>query len=49
MIIRKPYAFLIRNFRLIHLLLSALLIFIAYKSTAIYNFFNSYVRSGYYT
>lgn len=49
MIIKKPYAFLIKNFRIIHLLLSVALIFVAYKTSAIYNFFNAYVTEGYYT
>lgn len=49
MIIKKPYAFLIKHFRLIHLILSSLLIFLAYKSHLVYKFFNDYVKNGYYT
>lgn len=49
MIIKKPYAFLIKHFRLIHLILSSLLIFLAYKTHAVYKFFNDYVKNGYYT
>ena len=42
MIIKKPYAFLIKHFRLIHGLLFGMLLFLALKSLTIYNFFNSY-------
>lgn len=49
MIIKKPYAFLIKHFRLIHLILSSLLIFLAYKTHSVYKFFNDYVKNGYYT
>ena len=45
MIIRKPYAFLIKNFRLIHAVLFGLLLFIAIQSFNIYTFFSSYVKS----
>lgn len=48
MIIKKPYAFLIKHFRLIHLILSSLLIFLAYKTNTVYKFFNDYVKNGYY-
>ncbi len=49
MIIKNPYAFLIKNFRIIHLLLSVALIYIAYKTSLIYNFLNDYVKEGFYT
>ena len=49
MIIRKPYAFLIKHFRLIHLFIFAFLLYVAYKSTALLNFFNGYVSNGYYS
>ena len=42
MIIKKPYAFLIKHFRLIHGLLFALLLFLVVKSLNIYTFFNNY-------
>lgn len=48
MIIRKPYAFLIKHFRMIHLILSVLLVFLATKTHAIFTFFNNYVKNGYY-
>lgn len=48
-IIRKPYAFLIKHFRMIHLFMFACVLFVSYKSTALLNFFNSYVKNGYYS
>ena len=47
MILKKPYAFLIKNFRLIHLILAVPMIYLAVKSTAIVNFFNDYVINNY--
>jgi hypothetical protein len=47
MILRKPYAFLIKHFRLIHLILSVLSIFVIYKITPIVSFFRSYVLNDY--
>lgn len=49
MVIKQPYGFLIRYFRIIHLLLALLLIYVTYKSSAVYTFFNDYVREGHYT
>ena len=49
MIIRKPYAFLIKHFRMIHLFMFACVLFVSYKSIALLNFFNSYVKNGYYS
>lgn len=43
MIIRKPYAFLIRNFKLIHFLILALLTYLIYRANLIFTFFNNYV------
>ncbi|MBR4178129.1 MAG: DUF4352 domain-containing protein [Bacilli bacterium] len=43
MIIRKPYAFLIKNFRIIHGILFAMLLFLMFKTINIYSFFNQYV------
>ena len=48
MIIKKPYAFLIKNFRIIHALLFVMLIFLAIKSVGIYDFFSDYVSNHYY-
>ena len=49
MIIRKPYAFLIKHFRMIHLFMFACVLYVSYKSTALLNFFNGYVKNGYYS
>ena len=49
MIVKKPYAFLIKHFKLIHLLLSLLIIVLLLKSRNIYIFFNDYAKNGYYT
>lgn len=48
MILRKPYAFLIKHFKKIHLLLGLLSIFIAYKINNIYVFFKDFISSGTY-
>lgn len=45
MILRKPYAFLIRHFKLIHLILLAAMSFLIYKSINILNFFNTYISN----
>ena len=49
MIIRKPFAFIVRHFRKLHLLMLIPLIFLAYKSYYLMDFFNSYVVAGYKT
>lgn len=49
MIIKKPYAFLIKHFKLIHLLLSILMLYLVLKTNRIFTFFNDYVKNGYYT
>lgn len=46
MILRKPYAFLIKHFRLIHTVLSICMIYLLYKSYTIYKFLNDFVSSG---
>lgn len=46
MVLRKPYALLIKYFKLIHLIISIFMIYLVYKTNNIYNFFNSYVKSG---
>ena len=47
MILRKPYAFLIKHFKLIHLVLALPLIYIVYKTRFVVDFFNTYVSNGY--
>ena len=46
MIVRKPYAFLIKNFRIIHAILFFLLLFVCVKTYDIYDFFSSYASTG---
>ena len=48
MIIKKPYAFLIKNFRLIHGLLFLLLVFLLIQSVDIYSFFSEYASTHLY-
>ena len=45
MIIRKPYAFLIKNFKLIHFIMLLISGFVLYKTKITLNFFNDYVRT----
>jgi len=45
MILRKPYAFLVKHFRLIHLVLLALMIYVFTASKTILDFLNQYVGS----
>lgn len=49
MIVRKPYAFLIKNFRLIHGLIFLMLTYILIKSVSIYTFFNKYAVNHFFT
>ena len=49
MIIKKPYAFLIKNFRIIHGILFGMLLYLFINSMSIYSFFSSYASNGYYT
>ncbi|MDO4995549.1 MAG: hypothetical protein Q4E69_00010 [Bacilli bacterium] len=44
MIIRKPYAFLIKNFKKIHIFLFALAVYIYFKSTQTYTFVREFIR-----
>ena len=48
MLIRKPYAFLIKNFRLIHGVLLALALYLGKESLDIYDFYSSYVSQHSY-
>ncbi len=47
MILRKPYAFLIKHFRLIHIILAFLAGFITYKYYRIIGFFNQYLKNNF--
>ncbi len=48
MIIRKPYAFLIKHFRLVHGILFGLLIYLIGSSFGVYNFFSQYAQLGFF-
>ena len=45
MVLRKPYAFLIKNFRLFHVILTLLLAYSIYRTNLILSFFNEYLHS----
>lgn len=47
MIIRKPYAFVIKHFRLIHLLLLVPMVYLLTRTAEIRDFFSAYVASNY--
>lgn len=49
MIIRNPYGFVVKHFKLINLILIVPMIYLAFKLGDITNFFNSYIASGYST
>ena len=49
MILKKPYAFLIKYFKIIHILLAILLGYLAFKINDIVRFFNDFVKSGFYS
>ena len=49
MVIRKPYAFLIKYFKLIHIILFIFMSYLVYKTNAIYVFFKDYAKTGTYT
>lgn len=47
MILKKPYGLLIKHFKLIHLILTILTVFIAIQTKTIVNFFSDYVANNY--
>ena len=49
MILKKPYAFLIKNFRIIHALIFIMMLYILTKTVSIYSFFNDYATKHYFT
>lgn len=49
MILKKPYAFLIKNFRLIHLILTGLIAYLLFRTYNLYDFFSRYVSNVYAT
>ena len=44
MVIRKPYKFLIKNFKKIHLFLSFILMYVCYNSSVLLNYFNRLIE-----
>ena len=46
MILRKPYAFFIKHFRMIHIILSALMLYCLYNSKKLLDFFNEYINTS---
>lgn len=48
MIVRKPYAFLIKHFRLIHAILFLMLLYLSIRCLSIYSFFNDYATNHYF-
>lgn len=49
MVVKKPYAFLIKHFKIIHLLLLVPILYIAFKFGDIASFFQAYVKANYHT
>jgi|GEM_PF-1159375 len=49
MILKKPFAFLIKHFRLIHLILALPMIYLLLKTKGVVDFFSAYVNAGYIT
>lgn len=49
MIVRKPYAFLIKYFKIIHIILFILMGYLLFKVRNIYIFFKNYVKTGTYS
>lgn len=45
MILRKPYAILIKNFKLIHTLITICMIYLVYKTYLIYDYINSFMQT----
>lgn len=48
MVFKKPYAFLIKYFKILHLILSGLTLYLSFKILKLVRFFNDYASSGYY-
>ena len=46
MILRKPYGFLIKHFRLIHLILTTLYIYLAIKVNSLLKFYNNFISGS---
>jgi len=48
MILRKPYAFLIKNFKKIHFIMVLIMIFLSFKTNNLLTFFKEYINDGTY-
>lgn len=46
MVFRKPYAFLIKNFRLMHIILTICCVYLILKTSAIISFLGDYIKSN---
>lgn len=46
MILRKPYAFLIKYFKLIHIIITVITLYLIYKSTGVLSFLNDYILNN---
>ena len=46
MVFRKPYAFLIRNFKIIHIILGIFAAYLVYKTTSIVTFFRAFATTS---
>jgi len=46
MILRKPYAILIKNFKFIHVILTGFMLYILYKTWGVMDFFTEYFKNG---
>lgn len=46
MVLRKPYAFLIKHFKLIHLIITVLMLFLIFQTNTLLNFFNNVIASS---
>ncbi len=45
MVLRKPYAFFIKYFKVFHLIMSIITFYVMYKATFIYSFISEYVAT----
>ena len=46
MILKKPYAFLIKNFKLIHTILAILYLFISFRLSSVLNYYNAFINNS---
>ena len=46
MILRKPYAFFIKHFKLFHIILTILITYLIYRTGLLLSFFNEYIATS---